>query len=109
MFENEFPTVMKVIRELKKKDYRHAPQLMQRVESDFMIHRVCGRIKNEYPEMRIITIHDSILSAGANMAIIKKIMEEEFSKMGVFPKLKEPRWFPSDDEIKPLVYLMKEN
>ena len=109
LFENEFPSVMQVIKELKKKDYRHAPQLMQRVESDFMIHRVCGRIKNEYPDMRIITIHDSILSAGANMAIIKKIMEEEFSKMGVYPKLKEPRWFPSDDEIKPLVYLMKEN
>lgn len=88
VFTKQFPTVAKVLTELKTKDYRNAAQRMQRVESDFVIRRVCRRLLKEQPDTPILTIHDSIMTPVARKDLVRRVMEEEFAKLGIHPRLK---------------------
>jgi hypothetical protein len=93
IFAAEYPTVADFLRNVKKKDYRNAAKYMQRAESRLIINCVCKRIMNEYPSCFISTIHDSILTTEDGVAIVKKVMYEEFAKYdGLRPYLREERY-----------------
>jgi hypothetical protein len=55
-----FPSVARVLTEVKEKDYRRAAWLMQNYESTVFIKRVCGRIKKERPGVPLLTWHDCV-------------------------------------------------
>jgi len=81
-FATLFPSVSDFIRYLKKNDYRHLPQQLQRVEAGLVIHGVCGRLMNEYPTVPVLTIHDSIMTTPANEPLIRKLLTEEALALG---------------------------
>ena len=76
-----YPSVMKFVRRSKDSDYRHLSQRMQRMESYFVFNCVCERIRREYPEMWIATIHDSILCRAEEVEVVRCIMQDEFFKL----------------------------
>lgn len=91
LFASEFPTVMESIRDTKRKDYRELACLMQRRESDVMIHGVCRRLAKEHPDIPVITIHDSIMTTPGHVDCVSGIILDEFRKVGLNPKLKIER------------------
>jgi len=86
-FLTEFPTVLEHITRLKQDDPRNAPLALQRVESEFVIGTVCKRILEDSPETPLWTIHDSIMTSASRGEFVRKVMQEEFAKLGVHPRL----------------------
>jgi hypothetical protein len=83
LFQREFPSVAQFIRQQKQADYRTLAQNMQRAESRFVIEIVCRRLMEHHPEIPVITIHDSIMTTQRHAATVKRIMGEEFQRMGI--------------------------
>ncbi len=88
LFCELFPSVAKELIRVKSKDYRRLAWLMQKTESKLMISNVCRRIMEEHGDTFMATIHDSILTTPDNEPKIKKIMYEEFAKIGLIPKIR---------------------
>lgn len=88
LFCKLFPTIGEEIKKIKRKNYRRLAWLMQRTESKLMISGICRRIMEEHKDTFMATIHDSILTTQENVPIIKKIMSEEFEKLGLSPTIR---------------------
>ena len=95
VFKERFPDVWDAIQNLKKRDYRDLSRKMQRAESRVMIDGVCFRLAEEYPEIPVITIHDSIMTTQPHVATVKRLIHEEFAKIGLSPTLKEESYAPA--------------
>ena len=83
-----FPSVAKVLADVKKDDYRSLAWMIQRAESKLIITQICGRLMKEHPDYFISTIHDSILTTEEYVDEIKLIMEQEFKKLGLCPSIR---------------------
>jgi hypothetical protein len=98
LFDRLFPEMAEFIREQKKgekttdDDRPHGKFAIkaQYQESKFIIYTVCERIRREKPDCWITTIHDSILTLPENVDYVLSVMKDEFTKLGVSPRL-EPR------------------
>jgi hypothetical protein len=88
LFQKHFPTVYKVIFELKANDYRRLAHVLQRTESSLIINRVVRRCMVELPEVCVVTIHDSIMTTPDAVDQVKRIMFEEFRRVGVDPTIR---------------------
>ena len=63
MFHKLFPTIHNFIR-LYKKEYKNYKVLaydLQRSESELIFNKIIKKIMNFYPEVKLITVHDSII------------------------------------------------
>ena len=78
--------MLEAIKTLKKDDYRHLPRLMQRVEADYIIHRVCGSLMRDYPNVPVLTVHDCIVTTAENVPLVKALMLSQAH--GVTPNIK---------------------
>jgi hypothetical protein len=87
-FAAEFPTIMGVIRSVKRRDYCDAGRTLQKIESGLMIHKVCRRLMLEHPAVPVITLHDSIMTTPENVELVRSVMAEEFERVGLHPKFK---------------------
>ena len=87
-FAERFPTVARVLRELKGNDYRRLAWLMQHQESTLFIGRVCRRIKAERPSLPLATVHDSLVTTDEHIGFVTAIALDEFQKLGVIPLFK---------------------
>lgn len=85
-FKKYFPGVYRFIRKFKRKDYRHLAHALQRAESGFVVHRVCKRLMEQYPEIPVLTVHDSILSPDPEL--VYNVILQEAHKYGLVPKVK---------------------
>jgi hypothetical protein len=83
-----YPHVWELIRKQKKGNYRALAWEMQRAESRLMIDTVVHRFYLEYPHIPIITVHDSILTTPQHVETVKRIMVEEFARLGLHPTIK---------------------
>lgn len=63
IFKNIFPTVYEYILELKSLDnsYKEMSHKLQKMESHFIFNKVIRSIKDKKPEIKMFTIHDSIV------------------------------------------------
>ncbi|MGO9599249.1 MAG: hypothetical protein ACLP7Q_14775 [Isosphaeraceae bacterium] len=89
-FEKAFPQIAKLITEVKREyGYKIVAHLLQRVESSLMINRICRRLMEGHPEIPALTIHDSILTTRKHVKLVRKIIQEEFLRIGLRPTLQE--------------------
>ena len=63
LFAQIFPTIHNFIKLYKKEkgDYKILSHDLQSMESNLIFNKIIKKIKNEYPEIKIITVHDSII------------------------------------------------
>lgn len=63
MFHKLFPTIHNFIKLYKKeyKDYKILAYDLQKAESELIFNRVIKKIMNLYPEVKVVTVHDSII------------------------------------------------
>jgi hypothetical protein len=84
-----FPSVAEKLLDIKKEDYRKLAWMMQRVESDLIVNKICRKIMEEYGyDVFIATIHDSILTTEEHVNKIKTVMIDEFGKVGLSPSIR---------------------
>jgi hypothetical protein len=83
-----FPAVARVLSEIKERDYRRAAWLMQCLESTVFIHRICGRIKRERPDVPLLTKHDSLGTVPQHVEYVEGVIRDEFARLGVGVTLK---------------------
>ncbi len=87
-FSELFPTVARLLAEIKKDDYRSLAWMMQKAESNLVINHICRRIMTEHEGTFMATIHDSILTTEDNVTKIKKIILEEFANFNLSPSIR---------------------
>lgn len=82
MFSQVFPTIHKFIKLYKKEsgDYKMMAYDLQKAESNLIYNRIIKRIMNEYPEIKMITVHDSIVIPKQWKEIVNAIFEIELKK-----------------------------
>lgn len=87
IFNSLFPTIYNYIKLYKKEndDYRILAHELQKAESNLIFNKVIRHIMILYPEIKLITIHDSIAFPKKYKSIIEPIfiqkIEEEFSAL----------------------------
>jgi len=77
VFEKEYPYVYKIIKLLKKDRHNTLAILMQSIESFLFIEKISRRIAEEFPDLPIYPIHDSILTLQGREEDVAKIIREE--------------------------------
>ena len=84
LFKKIFPTIYQFIKSYKaeKGDYRALSYELQRSESNLIFNKIIKKITDLYPEIRVITVHDSIICSKKYKDIVEiifnKIIKEEF-------------------------------
>ena len=89
LFGERFPTVTRVIEELKAKDHRHLSHHLQRCESAAMIHGVCDRLRVELPAAPLLTIHDCLLTTRPYLGPVRAVLKDEFRSLSLSPSVAE--------------------
>lgn len=91
VFREHFPTVYRFIRNVNKGGSEHANliRLLQRAESDLVIHTVAADLAVRRPEMFILTLHDSIFATELDIPAVRDAFEDAFKRNGFNMSLKE--------------------
>jgi len=81
-FKTLFPTIHNFIKLYKKEhgDYKILAYDLQKAESNLIFNKMIKTIMNLYPEIKIITIHDSIVVQKKYKDIVNNIFQNEISK-----------------------------
>ncbi len=82
-FSSLFPTIHNFIKRYKKdySDYRIISHHLQKMESNLIFNNVISRIMDINPDIKIITIHDSIIVQKKWKDLISDILSQEMSKI----------------------------
>ena len=81
-FKKLFPTIHQFIKNYKKEngDYRVLAYDLQKAESDLVFNTVIKKVMQFYPEIKLITIHDSIVIPRKYKEEVNQIFEIELKK-----------------------------
>jgi hypothetical protein len=77
MFRQLFPEVYQLFALFKKHDRIALPLMLQQIEATLILERVTRLIAEEFPDLPIYTIHDSVVTLMAYRNRIEQIMQEE--------------------------------
>jgi hypothetical protein len=84
LFKRVFPTIHEFIKSYKREmgDYRKLSYHLQRAESNLIFNKIIKKIMELYPEIKVVTVHDSIICARKYRDIVEivfnKMLKEEF-------------------------------
>jgi len=127
LFSQLFPTVQGLFNEVKSEQHNQLAILLQKIESYTMLRRVAPAIKSKFPELPILTKHDSLLPAhnmtglilpGSCVDEVRKIIQDEIERTtGLRPLVRikgktEPQARPiqqSDNSITQYISLITLN
>ena len=81
-FNTCFPTIYNFITLYKKENnnYRMLSYDLQKAESNFIFNNLVKTIMNIYPEIKIVTVHDSIMVKAKYKNIIEPIFKQKLSE-----------------------------
>ncbi len=88
-FRRLFPTMYDLLLDLKAGQYQRSSRMMQKVEAHFVYDRICGRIEAERPQVFLGTIHDALVTTPHHADYVRRVMTEEFRRVGVTPTIRE--------------------
>ncbi len=88
-FRRLFPTINNLLLDLKEGQYQRSSRMMQKVEAHFVYDRICGRIEAERPQIFLGTIHDALVTTPDQAGYVRRVMTEEFDRVGVTPTIRE--------------------
>lgn len=83
-FKRLFPTIYSFIKSYKREmlDYRSLAYALQRAESNLIFNKIIKKIMDIYPEIKVVTVHDSIICSKKYKDVVEivfnKILKDEF-------------------------------
>jgi len=95
VFSNVFPNVYEMIKLIKLGHGNHRAYsiLLQRLEAELILDKICKRINHAYPQIPIFTIHDSIVTIEKYVPIVENFMKKIIRiNVGASPILKIETW-----------------
>ena len=93
IFKQLFPSVYDVFAKIKQKDKKMLPRILQSIESKLMLDIIAKRIADEYPNMPIFTIHESIVCPVGNENYVAGVIKDEMQKaIGMNPRVSFEYW-----------------
>ena len=92
LFQELFPTIFRIIREIKQDDYTQLALSLQKAESKIIITECVRKIRKERPEIFVSTIHDSIVGELENLDYFREVIEEVFIKYNLAPTIKKEKF-----------------
>jgi len=89
-FDRLFPDVAEYLRKVKEMYDGHSQlaKSLQSAEADLIINSVCGRLRREGRVNFVSPIHDCLMFLPEDAEYVKSVMEYEFSKLEIHPRLK---------------------
>ena len=88
-FRRLFPTIHDLLLDLKEGQHHRSSRMMQKVEAHFVYDRICTRIEAERPQVFLGTIHDALVTTPDQASYVRRVMAEEFAKVGVIPTIRD--------------------
>jgi hypothetical protein len=64
----------------KSKDYKTLSHQLQRAESNLVFNKIIKEIMYLYPEVKLITVHDSIIFQQKYKSIIEEVFNNQLKK-----------------------------
>ncbi|WP_300025030.1 hypothetical protein [uncultured Maribacter sp.] len=107
VFEDNYIEVYQIMQKIK--NYRPEqknffPVLLQNIEADFILDYSTKLISNEYPEIPLFTIHDSIVTTLDSVDIVEKAFRKHLKRyFGIIPELKREHWITKDMKFMELL------
>ncbi len=89
VMERLYPTIYALLLDLKQGQYKRPARLMQKLEAHFVYARICGRIIAERPHIFLGTVHDALVTTPDQADYVRRVMMEEFAKVGVTPTIRD--------------------
>jgi hypothetical protein len=102
-FRSLYPTVFEMTKTLKKeKGYEWVGRELQRRESRLVINGVCDILRTDYPDVPVVTIHDSLLTTEPNLPLINQLLQDQFSRFPYPPKFRVKGNNPDPERPTPM-------
>ncbi len=76
LFEQEFPDTYSAITQIKSGDYKRLSKLLQKKESDLIIHGITKQLQNE--GVPVVTIHDAVYTTRQHQSRVVTLINEIF-------------------------------
>lgn len=93
LFKDFFPDVYEIFKNIKYKKHNSFACLLQKIEADIVLHKICYYLYVKHPDIPIFTLHDSIITTDGNEQIVHDAMLSILSEeIGTAPVLKLERW-----------------
>ena len=84
-----YPTMYDLLLDLKPGQYKRSSRMMQKVEAHFIYDRICCRIEAERPQIFLGTIHDALVTTPDQADYVRRVMTDEFTRVGVTPTIRD--------------------
>lgn len=85
VFKKYFPTILRLISELKRKDHTVLAKLLQKAESTLVIDGVLSEFMENSPKIFVGSIHDSLLTEASATGRAIELFQKHFQKVGLVP------------------------
>lgn len=93
IFKDNFPTITRLFELIKRGKHELLPTILQRIESNLIIDTACVNLDEAYPEIPLLSIHDSLATTLEYKNIVKQELINTFeTKLGITPLIKEEVW-----------------
>jgi hypothetical protein len=95
VFKKYFPTVYTLFNLIKKDGKQHhlLACILQNLEAETILGKVCGVLCNDYPDIPPFTIHDSIITTQPYIEVVKDVMRSNlYEVVGEYPNFKVEYW-----------------
>jgi hypothetical protein len=108
LFRKEFPTIARIIRLLKTNSNSSFALLLQKIESIFILEKVCKALLIKNPNIPLFTIHDGIITKKQYQRDLEQAIEKAYlTDLGFAPNLKFEELKPKSawDQLENVVNL----
>ena len=91
-FEKEFPTVSRIMKKMKKDNYKILAEVLMKEESNLMIDEITKEILDDEPYRLLLTIHDAmIVPESFSDDVKRRIIKAVERRINLTPKVKSER------------------
>ena len=95
MFQKLFPEVYHVFKMFKSGDPANLAVLLQRIETRLVLDNAAKKLAKQYPDLPILTVHDSIVVPPSHQQLCKDILSREAQRLlGIKIHLNDEPWQP---------------
>lgn len=85
VFRIYYSDLYSMMDEMKWFSYKDLPRDMQRTESDLVILRVCAELFRLYPDIPLLTLHDSIYTIPEYIDRVEEVFQQVFHSYNIYP------------------------